>query len=149
MVRWSALLALIAVAAVVAALVGTTGGRAAATAKKKTVVIGWAFDSTGLMKPFDTPALAAAKVRVAQINVRKKGKYRFEIRTCDTESNNGEKAKSCALSLLGGGADIIFTTCDVDYATPVVQESLKLNKLTIAPCIGTDQMGPKRFGAKG
>jgi branched-chain amino acid transport system substrate-binding protein len=53
------------------------------------------------------------------------------------------------LSLLGGGANIIFTTCDVDYATPVVQESINRGKLTIAPCIGTDQMGPKRFGAKG
>jgi branched-chain amino acid transport system substrate-binding protein len=146
--RWSALLALIAGAAAVAALIGTTGGHAAAAAKKK-VVIGWAFDSTGLMKPFDTPALAAARVRVAQINARKKGKYQFEIETCDTQSNNGEKAKSCALSLLGGGADVIFTTCDVDYATPVVQEALSRNKLTIAPCIGTDQMGPKRFGAKG
>jgi branched-chain amino acid transport system substrate-binding protein len=44
---------------------------------------------------------------------------------------------------------VIFTTCDVDFATPVVQESLKAGKLTIAPCIGTDQMGPKRFGAAG
>jgi branched-chain amino acid transport system substrate-binding protein len=43
----------------------------------------------------------------------------------------------------------MFTTCDVDYATPVVQESINRGLLTIAPCIGTDQMGPKRFGARG
>ena len=146
--RWSALLALVAGAAAVAALVGTSGGNAAPTAKKK-VVIGWAFDSTGNMKPFDTPALAAAKIRVAQINAQKKGTVQFQIKTCDTESNNPAKAKSCALSLLGGGADVIFTTCDVDYATPVVQEALKRGKLAIAPCIGTDQMGPKRFGKQG
>ena len=30
-----------------------------------------------------------------------------------------------------------------------MQESINRGKLTIAPCIGTDQMGPKRFGAKG
>ena len=30
-----------------------------------------------------------------------------------------------------------------------MQESIKAGKLTIAPCIGTDQMGPKRFGAAG
>ena len=47
------------------------------------------------------------------------------------------------------GRDIIFTTCDVDFATPVVQEAINAGKLAIAPCIGTDQMGPKRFGAKG
>jgi branched-chain amino acid transport system substrate-binding protein len=44
---------------------------------------------------------------------------------------------------------VIFVTCDVDFATPVVQEAINRGKLTIAPCIGTDQMGPKRFGAKG
>ena len=37
----------------------------------------------------------------------------------------------------------------MDFAAPVVQESINAGKLTIAPCIGTDQMGPKRFGAKG
>ena len=30
-----------------------------------------------------------------------------------------------------------------------MQESINAGKLTVAPCIGTDQMGPKRFGAKG
>jgi branched-chain amino acid transport system substrate-binding protein len=43
----------------------------------------------------------------------------------------------------------MFVTCDVDYATPVVQEAINRGKLAIAPCIGTDQMGPKRFGKKG
>ena len=42
-----------------------------------------------------------------------------------------------------------MTTCDVDLATPVVQPAINAGKLTVAPCIGTDQMGPKRFGAKG
>ena len=73
----------------------------------------------------------------------------LKIITCDTQNNNPAKAKSCALSLLGQGANIIFTTCDVDYATPVVQEAINRGVLAIAPCIGTDQMGPKRFGAKG
>jgi branched-chain amino acid transport system substrate-binding protein len=44
---------------------------------------------------------------------------------------------------------VIFTTCDVDLAAPVVQEAINRGVLAIAPCIGTDQMGPKRFGAKG
>jgi branched-chain amino acid transport system substrate-binding protein len=43
----------------------------------------------------------------------------------------------------------MFVTCDVDFATPVVQEAINRGILAIAPCIGTDQMGPKRFGAKG
>jgi branched-chain amino acid transport system substrate-binding protein len=73
----------------------------------------------------------------------------LKILTCDTQNNNPAKAKACALSLLGKGANVIFTTCDVDYATPVVQEAINRGVLAIAPCIGTDQMGPKRFGSKG
>jgi branched-chain amino acid transport system substrate-binding protein len=145
--RWGALAAILVAAAAVAALAGTTGGHAA-TAAKKTVVIGWAFDSKGNMAPFDNPALAAAKIRVAQINAKSKT-VNFQIKTCDTQNNDPAKAKSCATSLLGSGAKIIFTTCDVDYATPVVQEAINRGVLAVAPCIGTDQMGPKRFAAKG
>jgi branched-chain amino acid transport system substrate-binding protein len=86
-------------------------------------------------------------VRVKQVNAR--GGVQIKIITCDTQNNNPAKAKACALSLLGQGANIIFTTCDVDFATPVVQEAINRGVLAIAPCIGTDEMGPKRFGAKG
>jgi branched-chain amino acid transport system substrate-binding protein len=146
--RWGVFAALLAGAAVVAAFVGATGGKAAAVKKKK-VVIGWAYDSSGLMAPFDNPALAAAKIEVARINADKKSTVSFEIKTCDTQNNNATRAKSCALDLLDGGANIMFTTCDVDYATPVVQESTGRGKLAVSTCIGTDQMGPKRFGSQG
>jgi branched-chain amino acid transport system substrate-binding protein len=140
--------ALGALLAIVAALgVGVSIGGTASAATKGSIVIGWAYDSKGNMSPFDVPALAAAKVRVAQVN--KRGGVQLSIETCDTQNNNPAKAKSCALSLLSKGANVIFTTCDVDFAAPVVQESINAGKLTIAPCIGTDQMGPKRFGAKG
>ena len=133
----------------VVATVGTGLGGSTTNAQAP-IVIGWAFDSKGNMAPFDGPALAAAKVRISQINAKGGVTGRpLKIETCDTNNNNPAKAKSCAASLLGKGADIIFTTCDVDFATPVVQESLKAGKLTIAPCIGTDQMGPKRFGKAG
>ena len=147
--RWGALAALVVGATAIAAVAGTTGGHAA-TAAKKPIVIGWAFDSKGNMAPFDNPALAAAKIRVAQINAKGGvGGAKLQIKTCDTQNNDPAKAKSCAASLIGAGANIVFTTCDVDYATPVVQEAINRGILAIAPCIGTDQMGPKRFGAKG
>ena len=121
-----------------------------ASAAAKPITIGWAFDGKGNMAPFDGPALAAAKIRANQWN--KKGGVNgrpLRILTCDTNNNNPAKAKSCAASLIGKGADVIFTTCDVDFATPVVQEAINRGILAVAPCIGTDQMGPKRFGAKG
>jgi len=147
--RWGALAALLAATVAIAALAGTTGGHAASAAKKP-VVIGWAFDKAGQMAPFDDPALAAAKIRSKQLNAKGgAGGHKFVIKTCDTQNNNAAKAKSCALSLLGQGADVLFTTCDVDFATPAAQEAIKRGKLAIAPCIGTDQMGPKRFGSQG
>ena len=73
----------------------------------------------------------------------------LQIVTCDTQGNKPAIAKACAAKLLGQGADIIFTTCDVDLAAPVVQEAINRGVLAVAPCIGTDQMGPKRFGPKG
>jgi branched-chain amino acid transport system substrate-binding protein len=146
--RWSALVALAAVAAVAATAGAISGGASAGPAGP--IVIGWAFDSRGNMAPFDNPALAAARIQVRQINARGgvNGR-RLQIATCDTQNNNPARAKSCAANLLGRGADIMFTTCDVDFATPVVQEAINRGVLAIAPCIGTDQMGPKRFGARG
>jgi branched-chain amino acid transport system substrate-binding protein len=147
--RWASaaasLLALVLIGGALAATDATRGGQA-----KKPIVIGWAFDSTGAMAPFDNPALAAAKLRIAQIN----GKggvlgRKLALKTCDTQGNKPDVAKSCALRLLGEKANVIFTTCDVDLAAPVVREAIDAGVLAIASCIGTDQMGPKRFGSKG
>jgi branched-chain amino acid transport system substrate-binding protein len=147
--RWGALVALLGAVAAIAALAATSGGQAASSAKKP-LVIGWAFDKAGQMAPFDDPALAAAKIRAKQLNAKGGAAgHKIVIKTCDTQNNNASKAKSCALSLLGQGADILFTTCDVDFATPAAQVALKRGKLAVAPCIGTDQMGPKRFGKQG
>jgi branched-chain amino acid transport system substrate-binding protein len=138
-------LILVVLATAVVILAATAAARTNAT---KTVTIGWAFDSKGAMAPFDNPALAAAKLRVAAVNAGKSG-VKLQIKTCDTQGNKPAIAKACALKLLGAGANVIFTTCDVDFAAPVVQEAINRGVLAIAPCIGTDQMGPKRFGPKG
>jgi branched-chain amino acid transport system substrate-binding protein len=147
--RWGVLLGvtLLGATVAIAALAATNGGHAQTA---KPVVIGWAYDQSGQMAPFDNPALAAARIRIKQINAKGGAAgHKFVIKTCDTQNNDATKAKACALSLLGQGANVIFTTCDVDFATPVVQAAIGRGKLAVAPCIGTDQMGPKRFGKKG
>jgi branched-chain amino acid transport system substrate-binding protein len=144
-----AVAALGALVAAVAAVAGAVRASAASDAAQP-IVIGWAFDSKGAMAPFDGPALAAAQVRLKQVNARGGVRGRqLQIRTCDTQGNKPATAKACAARLLSGGANVIFTTCDVDFAAPVVQEAINRGVLAVAPCIGTDQMGPKRFGAKG
>jgi branched-chain amino acid transport system substrate-binding protein len=142
-------LILLVVAAAVVALAATAAARTTAPAASP-ITIGWAFDSKGAMAPFDNPALAAAQLRVKQWNAKGGIDGRqLQIKTCDTQGNKPAIAKACALKLLGQGANVIFTTCDVDLAAPVVQEAINRGVLAVAPCIGTDQMGPKRFGPKG
>jgi branched-chain amino acid transport system substrate-binding protein len=147
--RWAfAAVGLLAFVVIGSALAATSGHEAPQA--KAPIIIGWAFDSKGAMAPFDNPALAAAQLRVTQLN--KKGGVngrKLEIRTCDTQGNDPATAKACALSLLGQKANVIFTTCDVDLAAPVVRAAIDRGVLAIAPCIGTDQMGPKRFGSRG
>ena len=138
-------LALVAAGVLCATAAARTDARSATP-----IVIGWAHDSTGPMAPFDGPALAAAQIRVKQINARGGVMGRpLVIKTCDTQGDKPAVSKACADKLIGQGSNIIFTTCDVELAAPAVQESINRGLLTIAPCIGTDQMGPKRFGAKG
>jgi branched-chain amino acid transport system substrate-binding protein len=146
---WAVTLALLVALAAIGSAFATTAHRDAASAKKP-IVIGWAFDGKGAMAPFDGPALAAAQIRIAYWN-RKGGVlgHKIVLNTCDTQGNARATATACALKLIGQHANIIFTTCDVDLAAPVVQPSINHGLLTVAPCIGTDQMGPKRFGAKG
>jgi branched-chain amino acid transport system substrate-binding protein len=140
----------VAVAAIALVALAATAAARTTTHQASPITIGWAFDSKGAMAPFDGPALAAAQLRIKQWNAKGGVSGRkLQIKTCDTQGNKAPVAKACALKLLSGGANVIFTTCDVDFAAPVVQEAINHGVLAIAPCIGTDQMGPKRFGAKG
>jgi branched-chain amino acid transport system substrate-binding protein len=137
----------IALGVVAVVAVAVVGGGAAAPQKAIPVTIGWAYDGVGNMAGYDGPALVTAQEKIKQIN--KLGKYKIKLLTCNTQNNDATIAKACAAKLISQGAQIVMTTCDVDYATPVVQYAIDRGKLTVAACIGTDQMGPKRFGAKG
>jgi branched-chain amino acid transport system substrate-binding protein len=142
--RWA--LVIVAAAALVFAAAAAARTHSAA---KGPIVIGWAHDSSGPMAPFDGPALAAAQIEIAKINKKGVMGRKILLKTCDTQKDDPTASKACADKLISQGAKIIFTTCDVDLASPVVQDSINHHLLTVAPCIGTDQMGPKRFGSKG
>ena len=142
--RFAVVIGLLAVAAI------TTAVAFATPAQQKPITIGWAYDPIGTMAPFDTSAVAAAQLHLKTVNARGGALGRkIALKTCNTQGNKPAVAKSCAAKLLAQGADIIFTTCDVQLAAPVVQEAINRGVLAVATCIGTDQMGPKRFGAKG
>jgi branched-chain amino acid transport system substrate-binding protein len=143
---FAATAALLAAAIVATVAVATaTGGQ---KRSQKTLVIGAALDLSGQMAPFDGPALLAAQLEAKKIN--RKGGVRgmkIQIKVCNHQLSPA-KGTSCAQKLIGDGAKILLVTCDVDYATPAATVALQKGLLTVAPCIGTDQMGPKRFGSK-
>jgi branched-chain amino acid transport system substrate-binding protein len=115
----------------------------------KPIVIGAAIDLTKNMAPFDAPALEAAQIEINKINAAGGVDGRpLELKYLNDQLDPN-LTKEDALKLVNEGVDIGWVTCDVDYATPAIQEFLQAKLLTISPCIGTDQMGPSRFGSAG
>jgi branched-chain amino acid transport system substrate-binding protein len=140
----AALFAAIVAVAVMASLTSM------ASAAGSPIIIGYPTDLKGNMAPFDGPALAAAQLQIKKINGRGGVNGRpLQLITCDTQNSNPAKSKACATSLIAKGAVIGMVTCDVEFAAPAVQTFINKGMLTVAPCIGTDQMGTKRFGPKG
>ena len=129
----------------VAVLVATIGGKASAQANAKPIIIGAAVDLTNAMRPFDSAALRAAQLQARKTRVNGRP---FRVIVCNTQLDK-DKTKACAANLIAKGAIALLVTCDVEYAAPATQEAINRGKLALGSCIGTDQQGPKRFGAKG
>jgi branched-chain amino acid transport system substrate-binding protein len=114
------------------------------------LVIGAAVDLTNAMAPFDGPAIGAAQIQAEKVNGEGGVDGRqIQIEVVDTQLDP-EQTKAAAIDLIDEqGAEILLVTCDVDFATPAVQEAISRGVLAVSMCIGTDQMSPKRFGEAG
>ena len=140
-------LAIVAVAAGV--LAATAGARTDTKAAAKPIVIGAVVDLTKNMAPFDAPALLAAQLEIKAIN-KKGGVDGRPLKIVFLNDQlDPAKTKQFALQMLQKKVDIGWVTCDVNYAAPAAQEFLNAGKLTVAPCLGTDELSPIRFAAKG
>lgn len=143
-------LVLVAVAAgVVAATAAARTDTAAAHQAKKPIVIGAVVDTTKAMAPFDAPALLAAKLEIKAINAKGGVNGRPLKIVSLNDQLDPAKTKQFALQMLQKKVDIGWVTCDVNYAAPAAQQFLNAGKLTVAPCLGTDELSPIRFGSKG
>src|SRR5579871_2759928 len=142
-------IALGAAALIVLGAAGATNAARTTKAAGTPIVIGAAVDLTKNMAPFDAPALAAAKIEIAKINAAGGvDGHELEIKYLNDQLDPNQ-TKEDATKLVSEGVNIGWVTCDVDYATPAIQEFLQAKLLTVSPCIGTDQMGPSRFGSAG
>jgi branched-chain amino acid transport system substrate-binding protein len=127
----------------------STSGSSSSSSSSKPIVIGAAIDFSALMAPTDDPALYGAEIEANKINAQggvNGRKIKFDIANTQLKP---AQTRSDALNLVQKGANILWVTCDVDFSTPSITVGLASKLLTIAPCIGTDQMGPKRFGSQG
>jgi branched-chain amino acid transport system substrate-binding protein len=139
----------IAVAAIATLSVVATTNAARTAASGKPIVIGAAIDLTKAMAPFDAPALEAAQIEIKKINAAGGVNGRPLVMKFINDQLDPQRTKQDAVSLVSQGVNIGWVTCDVDYATPAITAFLTAKLLTVSPCIGTDQMGPSRFGAAG
>ena len=120
---------------------GVTAARSTKAAGSP-IVIGAAIDLTKNMAPFDAPALTAAQIEIKKINAAGGVDGHPLVLKFLNDQLDPQATKQDATKLISQGAQIGWVTCDVDYATPAVQQFLAAKLLTVAPCIGTDQMGP-------
>src|SRR5579863_670052 len=140
----------IAVAAIVTLVaVATSSAARVNAAKGKPIVIGAAIDLTKNMAPFDAPALEAAQIEIKKINAKGGVDGRPPEIKAINDQLDPTQTKADALQLVDEHVNIGWVTCDVDYAAPAILEFLKAKLLTVSPCIGTDQMGPSKFGSEG
>jgi branched-chain amino acid transport system substrate-binding protein len=141
--------ALVLVAAAAGIVAATAAARTDSGAAKPPIVIGAVVDLTKNMAPFDAPALLAAQLQIKAINAKGGINGRKLKMVFLNDQLDPAQTKQFALQMLQKKVDIGWVTCDVNYAAPAAQEFLNAGKLTIAPCLGTDELSPIRFGAKG
>ena len=155
MVRRPWLKAVAALAGSVGLVVGTVGVAGASAglhhkaAKGKPIIIGAVIDETSTMKPFDQPAIQAAELWAKKVNAScgVLGRpIQFKVYNDQLQPS---ATRSDALKAISQGASILWTTCDVTFATPAIQVGLAHHMLVVSPCTGTNEMGPSRFGAPG
>jgi branched-chain amino acid transport system substrate-binding protein len=142
-------IALVVVAVCAGLLAATAAARTDGKAAGKPIVIGAVVDLTKSMAPFDAPALLAAQLEIKKVNAAGGVDGRPLKMVYLNDQLDPAKTKQFALQMLQKKVDIGWVTCDVNYASPAAQQFLKAGKLTVAPCLGTDELSPIAFGKIG
>ena len=126
-------------------------GRGSASAAGKPIVIGWADRRQGQHGPVRR---AGARRRAGRDQADQREGRRQRASAADHHLRhagyNPQKAKSCAREpdRQGRRHHLQSPATSTTRRRPCRSRSTA-GMLTVAPCIGTDQMGPKRFGSKG
>jgi len=110
------------------------------------ITIGAAIAQTGIIAPFDGPALNAAKLAVEEINADGGVLGRpLKIVVADTKSdiNQGSRA---GLEVLDKGADAMLVSPDYNFGGGAAREAQKAGKLVFSSSAGSPKFGAQGIG---
>ena len=116
------------------------------------ITIGFAIAKSGWLEAYDAPAVAAARIRIDEINAAG-GLLGKQIKwiEADTKSDQAQSA-SAGLQLVDEGAEMLIVTCDYDFGAPaaLAAEAAGLNSFFLCAediKAGIQGVGPNSFSA--
>ena len=125
---------------------GSSDTGSATTAQTGPITVGFATAKSGFLAAFDVPAVAAAKVKIAEINAAGGLDGRqIKFVEADTKSDLAQGA-TAATEVLDKGANFVMTTCDFDFGAPIALAAQKKNIVAMSSCAGSTKFGPTGIG---
>ena len=121
------------------------GGAGIAFAEDE-VVIGIASAESGWMNAYDQPAVAAALIRIDEINSAGGllGK-KLSVAKADTKTDRAQSARA-GLEVLDKGAELVIVSCDYDYGSPAALAAQKAGKISFFLCAEDIKAGIQGVG---
>lgn len=139
-------------AALCAAVFGLAITTAPAAFADDEIIIGAATAQTGVLAPYDQPALAGLRMSLDEINAKGGlgGKYKVKLLIKDTRTDTAQTV-TVAQELVDAGAKIMITPCDADASIAAGQITQSLGIPTITLCgstpVLTTAVGDAMFGS--
>ncbi len=144
---------LAAVAATVLLLGASCGGDEEEAAPAETgqpsgepIIIGAAIAQTGIIAPFDGPALNGARLAVEEINAKGGVLGRpLEVIVSDTKSDINQGGRA-GLDVIGKGADAMLVSPDFNFGGGAAREAQKAGILVFSSSAGSPKFGVQGIG---
>lgn len=119
-------------------------------AAEEDITIGFAIAKSGWMEAYDTPAAAAARIRIDEINADG-GLLGKQIKwvEADTKTDRAQSAKA-GLQVIDEGADMMIVSCDYDFGAPAALSAEAAGMNSFFLCAedvkaGIQGVGPNSF----
>lgn len=124
----------------------STGGDSASGIPDGPIVIGAATAETGVIKDFDGPALAGAKVAINDINADG-GIDGHEVKFVHADMKSKPTlGPQAAIDVIDQGAKVVIVSCDFDFGSPAASVAQDDGDIAMSLCAGSTKFGPQGIG---